>query len=158
MAHDETGSDGSEWHQALGIDLNGETWGFLTRVDRSPKDDEAMIRTAYASAYHWSKAPQRTPANQARADWLISHVHVTLGRNEVALHHAELCLSQTEQAGLIDFDHAYAHEAMARALAAQARPDEARTHLDKAKAVRIADEEDRSIFEADLAAGPWLAM
>ena len=60
-----------------------------------------------------------------------------------------------EAAGLDDFDLAYAHEARARALACLGRLDEAAVELKAAHAVPIADPEDKSILDADLAAEPW---
>ena len=41
-----------------------------------------MVRAAYASAYHWCRAAGRTPANEARGEWMLSHVHAVLGRAE----------------------------------------------------------------------------
>jgi hypothetical protein len=61
-------------------------------------------------------------------------------------------------AGLEDFDLAYAFEARARALACLGRLDEARVDRKAAGAVDIVDAEDRSIFEADLAAEPWFGL
>ena len=57
-----------------------------------------------------------------------------------------------------DFDHAYAAEARARALAALGRVDEARAAYAEAAATPIAHEQDREIFEADFAAGPWFGL
>ena len=58
-------------------------------------------------------------------------------------------------AGLADFDLAYAHEARARALACLGRLEEAEAELTAARAVPIADDDDRQIVDGDLAAGPW---
>ena len=63
-----------------------------------------------------------------------------------------------EAAGLDDFDLAYAHEARARALACLGRLDEAAVELKAAHAVTIADPEDKSILDADLAAEPWYGL
>jgi hypothetical protein len=144
----------------LAVDCNNETWSYLGRDDRSPEDDEMMVRVAYAAAHHWSRAQGACAVNEQRAEWLISRVLSTLGRSQAALHHARRCLAITEAAtigedGFADFDVAYAHEAMARALAAAGDLDSAREHLALAEAVRVADSQDREIFEGDLAAEPW---
>ena len=81
-----------------------------------------------------------------------------LGHGELALHHADQCAATCAAAGLDDFDLAYAHEARARALACLGRLDEARIERKAAWAVDIADAEDRSIFEGDLAAEPWFGL
>jgi hypothetical protein len=81
-----------------------------------------------------------------------------LGHGDLALHHADQCAATCAAAGLDDFDLAYAYEARARALACLGRLDEARVERKAALAVDIADAEDRSIFESDLAAEPWFGL
>jgi uncharacterized protein YndB with AHSA1/START domain len=142
----------------LAIECNNETWTYLSKTDRAPADDEAMVRIAYAAAHHWSRAEGREPVNEARAEWLISRVLSSLGRGDGALHHARRCLAITEREGLVDFDLAYAHEAMARALAWMGDLAAARGHLDAARAVHVADDEDRAILQSDLVAGPWYGL
>ena len=67
-------------------------------------------------------------------------------------------MALTPDAGLADFDLAYAHEARARALACLGRRDEAAAELAAAHAVPVADPDDRAILVADLAAGPWYGL
>ena len=62
------------------------------------------------------------------------------------------------EAGLEDFDRAYAHEARARALACLGRVGEAAVELKAAHAVPIGDDEDRDILLGDLAAEPWYGV
>jgi uncharacterized protein YndB with AHSA1/START domain len=144
----------AEWHRLSGIDAYNSTWELIEATDRGPDGDEDMLRRAYAAAYHWDRAAGRTPANSARGDWLLAKVHLLVGRPEISLHHAERCLATCEEHGLKDFDLAYAHEATARALKALGRGGEAAQAWDAAKAVPIADEEERRHVEEDLAAGP----
>jgi hypothetical protein len=59
---------------------------------------------------------------------------------------------------LADFDLGYAHEARARALACLGRLDEAAQEFAAARAVEVADDDDREIFEGDLAAEPWFGL
>jgi uncharacterized protein YndB with AHSA1/START domain len=146
------------WHRDLGVDANQDVWALLGRDDRSPEEDEAMVRAAYASAYHWARAAGRSDANDARAEWMISHVHVVLGRAEPAQHHAARSMGVVERAGLADFDLAYAHEGLARAAACAGRCSDAAREQAAAAAVPIADDEDRKLFLADLQAGPWFGL
>jgi uncharacterized protein YndB with AHSA1/START domain len=148
----------AEWHRGLGIDTNQEVWALLGKADRTPAEDEDMVRTAYASAYHWARAARRTEANETRGEWMISHVQVVVGQAAMAQHHAERCMAVVQAAGLEDFDLGYAHEALARAAAAQGRVEEAERHRAAAAEVPIADEEDRKIFVDDLAAEPWFGL
>ncbi|HQV57881.1 MAG TPA: hypothetical protein PKV27_07700, partial [Ilumatobacteraceae bacterium] len=64
------------------------------------------------------------------------------------------CFDGTQALGLADFDLAYAHEVMARALKVAGDEVGAAAHWTTAKAVPIANDEDRSILESDLADGP----
>ena len=67
-------------------------------------------------------------------------------------------LSKAEAIGLDDFDLAYVHEAMARALACAGEVDAARAELAIATAVPIADPEDKEVFDADVAMEPWFGV
>jgi uncharacterized protein YndB with AHSA1/START domain len=147
-----------EWHRAAAMEANNSTWELLDRADRSPDEVDDLLGRAYASTYHWRRAARRAPENQARGSWLVSHVHAVLGHGELALYHADRCAAVVAEARLHDFDLAYAHEARARALACLGRLDEAAAELAAARAVPIADDEDRKIIEGDLAAGPWYGL
>jgi hypothetical protein len=59
-----------------------------------------------------------------------------------------------------DFDHAYAAEAMARALACAGDLDQAGAWHTRASAAgsAITDDKDREIFTADLITGPWFDL
>jgi uncharacterized protein YndB with AHSA1/START domain len=148
----------AEWHRSLGVDANMEVWDLLGRTDRTSDEDEAMVRAAYASAYHWARAARRTAANEARGEWMISHVHAILGQADMAQHNAMRCMAVVEAHGLVDFDLAYAHEALARAAACAGDRDEAARRLVAARAVSIADDEDRKILQDDIEAGPWFGV
>lgn len=140
-------------HRGLAIDANNSTWEILGKPMNEISADEAeeMVRRAYAAAYHWQRAEGATPANEARASWLLSRVWVVLRNGELALHHARRCLAVCESAELTDFDLAYAHESLARSFACLGDSESARHHLLTAHQVHIADLEDRALVEADLA-------
>jgi hypothetical protein len=89
---------------------------------------------------------------------MLSHVHAVLGRAGMAEHHARRCLTVVDTAGLEDFDRAYAHEALARAAAADGRTGDAQREWTLAAAVPIEDDEDRAIFVGDLVAEPWFGV
>jgi hypothetical protein len=146
-----------EEHRRLGVDLYNGTWTLIEREDRTPDDDDEMLHRAHASAYHWLQAPH-TAANRARSHWLCSRVHALAAQPESALHHARRCLDLVESHSeeMEDWDLAAAHEALARAHAAAGEPEEARRHLElaRAEAARIANPEDSKHIEADLASIP----
>jgi predicted RNA polymerase sigma factor len=91
---------------------------------------------------------------------MMSRAHVVLGHGEVALHHADRAAEFVRRAGAdaADFDRGYAHEAKARALACLGRMDEAGESYRRAAATEVADDQDRSIYEGDLAAEPWYGL
>jgi uncharacterized protein YndB with AHSA1/START domain len=143
----------ADWHRAQGVECNNSTWEMI-EAERTPENDEEMLRRAYASTYHWARAKGRKPENDARGQWLLAKAHLLAGLPERSLHYADTSMSLCKQHGLADFDLAYAHEGRARALRALGRDKEAMKEWDAAKAVPIADDEDREILEKDLAEGP----
>lgn len=140
-----------EWHRTLGIQANNSIWELLTKAVRTPEEDEDMVQRAYASMYHWGRAARRGPENAARGEYMLARVQAAMGRGEMALHHARRCMTATRTAGLVDFDLAYAHEAMARALEAAGDHSAADAELALALAVPIADPEDKAVLDDDLA-------
>ncbi len=144
---------GPREHRHLAIGANNSTWE-MAEAERTPANDEEMLRRAYAAAYHWQRAEGSGPANEARAVWLLAKVHLLAGLPDRSLHYADTCLAVCRDHGLVDFDLAYAYEARARALAAVGRLDEAAADWAAAKAVPIADDDDRTLVESDLAVGP----
>ena len=141
-----------EWHRAQGIECNNSTWEMI-EAERTPENDEEMLRRAYASTYHWARAARRGAANDARGAWLLAKVQLLVGQPELSLRYADRCMSICQEHGLGDFDLAYAHEARARALKALGDDVAAAHSWEAAKSVPIADPEDQAILDADLAVG-----
>lgn len=115
--------------------------------------DPALADTAHASLYHWRIAGG--PVEEARGEWLVSHVYAILGRGEPALHHARRSYDIVVREGLGGFDLAYAYEGVARALAASGQPPGEWREQALAVAATVTDPEDREILDGDLAAEPW---
>jgi uncharacterized protein YndB with AHSA1/START domain len=139
-----------EWHRAQAIECNNSTWEMI-EAERTPANNEEMLRRAYASAYHWQRAARTGPENEARALYMLAKAQLLAGDPDTSLRYADACMTQCRQHGLTDFDLAYAHEARSRALHALGRSDEAAVEWASAKAVPIADPEDQAILDADLA-------
>jgi tetratricopeptide (TPR) repeat protein len=140
--------------RAVAVWTYNRTWELMEAEDRTPEQDEEMLATAFASAFHWSRVG--TDVNAARSQWQLARVFGLLGRIEESVRHSRRCLELTEKAGLRDFDLAFAYEGMARSLALAGERDEARAFADRATAAAAAvvDEEDRKIVLADLATLP----
>jgi hypothetical protein len=147
-------------HRQAAIEANNSTWEILAKQPDQISADEAeeMTRRAYAAAYHWQRAEGATPTNAARAEWLLSRVWSVRRVGQLALAHAERCLDLCQGHSLVDFDLAYAYEAMARAHAVQGEVQAATHYRQLALGVAIAGTQDRRLFESDLAAEPWFGL
>jgi hypothetical protein len=147
---------GPETHRALGAGLYNRTWELLAVEGRTPAQDDEVVDTAHASAWHWRRVGNA--ANEARGHWLCARVYALLGRGEPAVHHAEraVAIVQAGGDGFEDWDAAAAAEAMARALAVAG--DTAGAALWKQRArealAAVAEDGDRAVIEADLASIP----
>jgi hypothetical protein len=147
---------GAETHRALGAGLYNRTWDLLAVEGRTPEQDDELIDTAYASAWHWRRVGNA--ANEARSHWLCARVYATLGRGEPAVHHAHRAVAIVEAGGegFEDWDAAAAAEAMARALSVAG--DAAGSALWKSRArealAAVVADDDRAVIEADLATIP----
>ena len=150
----------TEAHRQFAKQFNGRVWELFGKSPRSIEEDEEMLNSAYASAFHWSYAG--SALHQQRAEWLISRVSAELGLLEPALRHAMRCMDLTkEHAGLMeDFDRAYAYEAMARANALVGNQSEARKYIELAEHAgeEIRNPEDKEIFLGDLNHGEWFGL
>lgn len=131
----------------LAVDLYNGLWPLLEKSDRTPDEDAQLVHQAHASLYHWSNVG--TEVNRARGEWMCSRVYSVLGRPEPALWHAQRCLELAEPIG--DWDLAVAHEARARAFAVAGNTERALAALADARAVPIAEADDREVVERDLA-------
>ncbi|MBN1435240.1 tetratricopeptide repeat protein [Candidatus Fermentibacterales bacterium] len=151
---------GPDLHRELGAALNGEVWSLLEKPDRTQAEDMRMIHAAHASQYHWLVGGDE--ANEQRGEWLIARVYLVLGHPEAALRHARRCMELTERhpGKMQDFDLAFAYEGLARTSALAGDSEEAARLKAKARELgsRIADPEDRQIFEQDFASGQWFGV
>ncbi len=139
-----------DWHRRQGVAANNAAFELLA-VPRDPAADEELLRLAYAAAYHWERASGAGPENAARGDYLVSRALTATRQPERGLVSADRSLARCRDHDLADFDLAYAHEARARALHALGRADEAAAAWREARAVEVADPEDRAIVESDFA-------
>jgi DNA-binding transcriptional MerR regulator len=141
-----------ETHRALGVALYDRTWDLMEIEDRTAEQDDELLHTAHASAWHWMQVGTR--ANRARSEYLCSRVDSVLGHGEAALRHARRCMEivQAGGDGFEDWDAAGAAEAMARAfLVAGDRAEAARWRSRAAELVAaVRDPRDRENIERDI--------
>jgi tetratricopeptide (TPR) repeat protein len=141
-------------HRALGVQLFNQTWTYLEKEGRSADEDDLMLLSANASAYHWRQVG--TAANFARSEWQMLRVYSVLGRAEPALHHARRCLQICQDNGIGDWDLGFAYEALGRAAAVAGDRDAAQAWTDQAyeAAADIAEDEERDLLLTDLSTIP----
>lgn len=149
-----------EAHVKFAKQFNGKVWELLELETRIPEQDEELLLAQSASFYHWRHVG--TEAHEQRGLWLFSRIHTVQKHPEHALDYARRCLELTQAKAnmLEDFDHAYAREAMARALALNGDLEQAHQHYKQAVELgnEIADPEDREIFQGDLRSGDWYGI
>ena len=133
-----------EEERHLGVDLFNNAWTLMEKDDRTAEQDDELIHTAHASAYHWLQVG--TPANRARERVAVSRIYTVLGRAEPALHHARRCLEicEANPEALEDWDLPFAHEALARAHALAGDADEAGRHEERPASWRRASRAPRT--------------
>ncbi|HUG18302.1 MAG TPA: hypothetical protein VMM56_04955 [Planctomycetaceae bacterium] len=144
-------------HKYFAPRLNVECWSLIDQASRTEDENRRMLMTAFASCYHWLHAGN--DVNQQRGEWLIAKVYAVLEDGPNCLKHARHCMAWTGkiEAGLNDFDRAYACEMLARGHALCGQIEQARDLKTEAQRLgdQIEDGEDRKIFLADLAWGNW---
>jgi DNA-binding transcriptional MerR regulator len=135
----------------LAADLFNHAWILMERPERTAAEDDELLHCAHASRFHWGEVGE--PAHRARGEWQCSRVYTVLGRSEPALWHARRCLAICEEHGIGDWDVAFAHEAIARALEVAGDREGAAAEVTLARRLAdgIAEDEDRELLLSDLA-------
>jgi uncharacterized protein YndB with AHSA1/START domain len=148
-AHAATDVDALE-HREWGRRSNQRVWELLGDGKPAAETIDELIHAVHASQWHWSHGGGALEA--ARGEWMLSHVYAVVGNALAALRHAQRCLEITKAEGYEDFDRAYAYEALARAYALTGDPAAAEWRERAVEAGKlIANDEDRRIFDGDLA-------
>jgi cation transport regulator ChaB len=148
-------------HKRFAVELFNHTWELYDKKERSRSDDEEMLNSAHASAYHWSQlkdviGEERYKQSFPRAEYLISRVNWALGNAEASLRHAERSLEYCEEYGIADFDLAFAYEALARAHSLTGNQKERDRYVELAKKASddIKKKEEKDAFLSELASVP----
>jgi hypothetical protein len=131
------------WHA---IECNNLAWKLSDQAGRTPAEDEEMLDTAHASAFHWAKVG--TELNHARAKMLLAHVHAALGAGRTALAYAQKSFEYLAAHEAPDWEIAFAHAILAHAAFAAGDAGLHQQHHARAQELgqAIADIEDREIF------------
>ena len=98
-------------HKALAIEAFNKTWEYIDLKTRNNEETLEMIHLAHASRYHWGFVG--TELNKGRGEWQISRVYSISSLGESALLHAQRYLDICLKNNYMDWDIAFAYEAMA---------------------------------------------
>ncbi len=139
-------------HRWFSVDCFNRAWEYINKKDRTPEEDEEMIRLSLASTWHWTQRPDCTNVNRAISLWQNSRVYVLAGQIENARRYGQMCLEASQIADVPPFYLGYAYEALARAENQGGDHQQVKALVMEAKrlAEQVADEEDRNLLLADL--------
>jgi hypothetical protein len=142
--------DASKAHRYFSADCFNKAWELIEKTNRTPAEDEQMIRLNQASLWHWTQRDDCKRANMSIGYWQASRICAILGRAEEARRYGQLCLEHSDEES--PFLLAYAYEALARA--AKAAGDEATAEKCRTEALRyserVSSSEDREQILSDL--------
>jgi hypothetical protein len=142
--------DQAKAHRYFSAYCFNRTWTLISKAQRTPDEDEAMIRLSQASLWHWTQRDDCTRSNMAIGYWQLSRVCAIAGRPEEARRYGHLCGAEAPPDS--PFLLGYAREALARAekvagnyeLTAKYRAEAAQF------AERVTESEDRALLVKDL--------
>jgi hypothetical protein len=125
-------------HKFFSAHCFNKAWDLIDKSERTPEEDEEMIRLSLASQYHWSQRDDFSSTSASIGFWQTSRIYAILGQVDNARRYAQLCLEVSQGDDVAPFFLGYAYEALARAEAAGGNEQEMKAFL--AKANSTADE------------------
>jgi hypothetical protein len=148
----EPGFDVSAAHRYFAAECFNSAWDLINRAERTPEEDEQMIRLSLASHWHWTQRPDCTQENHAIAYWQTARVYTVLAQVDNARRYAQLCLEASRGEDVPLWCLGYAYEALARAELVAGNRTQMSEYLREALRIaeRIDDPDDRQMLLADL--------
>lgn len=142
--------DEEKTHRYFSAHCFNAAWELIDKTERSPEENEAMIRLAQASLWHWSQRPDCNEEKLSIGYWQAARVYALIPEADNARKYARLCLDITPTDR--PFYLGYAYEALARAEQAAGNPERAAEHLQQARryAEQVEDAEQKQGLAKDL--------
>jgi hypothetical protein len=149
---EQAGFDLAVAHRYFAVECFNRAWDLMDQAERTPDEDEQMIRLSLASHWHWTQRADCTQENVSVAHWQTSRIYAMLGQAENARRYARLCLEASRGDNLPPFCLGYAYEALARAESAAGNQTTTREYLREAQRVTetITDLDTKQLLLADL--------
>ncbi|MBI1877159.1 MAG: hypothetical protein HYR94_02810 [Chloroflexi bacterium] len=137
-------------HKYFAAECFNAAWELMDKLQRTPEEDEEMIRLTHASLWHWSQREDCAHRNLAIGYWQMARVYALLGQADNSQRYAQLCLKHSQ--GEAPFYVGYAYEALARAEWIAGNLDQGKSYLLAAQEllVEVSDPEARELLEKDL--------
>jgi hypothetical protein len=140
-------------HKYFSANCFNKAWDLIDKADRTPEEDEQMIRLSLASHYHWTQRDDYSPTGASIGHWQTSRIYALLDQAENARRYGQLCLEASQAGDVGPFYLGYAFEALARAEAVGGNQEESADFIRKAKAAaeKIEKAENKQALLDDLA-------
>ena len=148
--------DDAKVHENFSVYCFNSAWDLMDKTERTPTEDEDMLRLSMASCWHWTQRSDCTNQQLSIGYWQISRIHSMLGRSIEARRYGELCLAASHDTSVAPFSLAYAYEALARASALAKNEAMKLEYIDLANKVieTMSDAEMKTMLLNDLATIP----
>ncbi len=139
-------------HRWFSADCFNRAWALIDKKERTPEENEEMIRLSLASTWHWTQRPDCTNVNRSISLWQNSRAYALAGQAENARRYGQMCLDVSQSAALPPFYLGYAYEALARAERLGEDHQQVKALVIEARrlAAQVEDDEDRQLLLADL--------
>jgi hypothetical protein len=144
--------DLSKAHKYFSASCFNSAWDLINKPDRTTAEDEQMLRTSMASAWHWTQREDSTPTNLSIAYWQISRVYTLMRQVENARRYGQMCLYVSLKNNVEPVFLGFAYEALARTEMIAGNRTNMENYLEEARraAALVTDEEDKQQLLADL--------
>jgi hypothetical protein len=132
---EESGFDIAAGHKYFSADCFNKAWALIDKPDRTPEEDEQMLRLCLASHWHWTQREDYSDTSKSTAYWQTSRACALLGMADDARRYGRLCLEASTRKGILPLYLGYAYEALARAEAVAGDGAKMEEYLAKAREV-----------------------
>ena len=152
MTPSEPTFDTASAHRYFSGKCFNRVWELLQKRERTEAEAEEMLRTSYASLWHWAQRADCTDTKWSVGYWQLSRVYALLGQAAAADRYGQLSLKHATATDVPAFFRGYAYEALARAAAVAGNKERTTEYLiaSRAAAAQIEREPDRETLIADL--------
>ena len=139
-------------HRFYSVECFNQAWELMDKPERTPEENETMLRLSLASHWHWTQRPDCTKINQSIGFWQTSRIYAMLMQADNARHYGQLCLKYSQGEDVPPFYLGYAYEALARAesVAGNLMQKEDYIRAARGAADKIKDAEAKKMLLADL--------